>query len=268
MESEESAAKRTRAPGVQYPGASLATVLELLSVLDGAGGSSSIGRVAAKMDMAEGAATFKRVLISARGYGLARWANTDKSVLEMTESGRLAVGGDVAVLQRALVMPPTFRTVARRFNGRALPVDGLAEAFRQAGVAPAGAQLAADNFEASAYAAGAISEEGGRKILTHDLPFDAVDSASEQEDEASTKRAVRATPRPAASKKVQATSGVGGTTPASAFPGQPIERAPIPGAGALRPRPSMSIELRFDLAGWSVDQVVELVRRLRDEDLG
>ena len=257
MDEIEGSSKRTRAPGIHYPGASIAKVLELLKVLDAAGGTSSIGRVSAKLGMPEGAASFKRVLISARNYGFAEWENTDKSVIAMTEGGHKALAGDLAVLKRALVLPSAFRTVARKFSGRTLPTEGLAEAFKVAGVAPAGAQLAADNFEASAVAAGVLSDEKGRKVLAHDLPFDEVDAESASEG-ASDRAVVPARTALAGAKRV-------------ALKAAPRTSAPMaPGSRAMPVRaPSpLNVGLRIDVSGWSVEQVVDLARRLREEGLG
>jgi hypothetical protein len=176
MDEIETTTRRTRTPGIQYPGASLADVLNLLGVLEADGGEVSVGRIAARVEMAEGAANFKRLLISARAYGLAEWVNADKTVLGITVAGRKAAAGEPDELLRALIRPPAFRNIARKFAGRQLPAAGLSEPFKVAGVAPAGVTLAARNFEASADAAGAIAAEGGRRVLRHDLPFDAVDA--------------------------------------------------------------------------------------------
>jgi hypothetical protein len=246
---------RTRTPGIRYPGASIPTVLDMLRVLDGDGGASSIGRVAARLDMTEGAATFKRVLISARNYGLAEWGNTEKTVMRLTPEGQRALAGDQPTLRRALILPPAFRAVARRFAGRTLPADGLAEAFRVTGVAPAGSGLASDNFIASAEAAGALSVEAGRRLMSHDLPFEAVEAEEPQpvEDEPAARTVG------AAGAQARGEAGrVGRRRPPST-----VVEAPPPTALRSAPR----IELRVDVSNWTVDQVIELARRLRDEGL-
>lgn len=259
MVDSEELAKRTRTPGVRYPGASLATVIDLLKILDAAGGESSIGRVAAKLEMAEGGATFKRVLISARSYELAEWSDSDQSVIGMTAAGHKALAGDLTVLRRALILPPTFRAIARKFKGRTLPADGLAESFKLIGVAPAGAQLAADNFEASAVVAEVLSAEGGKKILTHELPFDEVDAESDREETDEGRTAPRRLVDPKAKKSGAGTPRVRPSSPTPVKTSVPtlVQGAPT----------HVGMDLRLDVSGWSVDKVVELVRRLREEGL-
>src|SRR5690349_7648105 len=104
--------RRTRTPGVQYPGASLPTVLTVLRMIDELGGQATVGRIASRVGRSEETAEFKRLIISARVYGLAEWDNEAKSVLALTEDGQAAIADDPeAILQRAFLRPEVFRQV-------------------------------------------------------------------------------------------------------------------------------------------------------------
>jgi hypothetical protein len=180
---DASGGKRIRTPGVRYPGASLKKAEDVLTVLDAAGGTATVGTMAVRAGMSESSATFVRLVASVRSYGLADWANASRSALRLTADGEAAVSENTEAkseaLGRAALRPDVFQRVARKLEGRAVPTaEGLAEAFVVAGVAPSGAKLAADNFVESLTHAGLISQVGDRRLLNADLPYPEPESGS------------------------------------------------------------------------------------------
>jgi hypothetical protein len=248
---EELEPKRARTPGKRYPGASLTEVIALLRQVDTAGGSISIGLLASKLDKPQTGSPFLRLVASARSYGLADYAGNNTALVQLTADGDAAIGADeaarLAALQRALVRPDIFRIVANDLKGRQIPPDdAMIDRFKNAGVAPSGAALAAENFVDSAEEAGAITTVGERKILSADLPIEEVEAANEavSRPTAVVTRAVARTPRVAAATTV---------TP---LPARADSRATI-ATGAV------GLTINLDVSTWEVDKVVELIGKLK-----
>lgn len=250
---EDEGGRRTRTPGVQYPGSSLSAAADVARHIDEGGGRISIGRLAGLVGQSENAATFKRLIISARAFGLVDWANEQHTVLALTENGTTVLHGDPdqrrIVLQRALVAPPVFRQVAQQLAGRQMPSrEGLTDLFRTSGVAPVGAPLAADNFDASATFAEAVETVGERRLLSADIEFPEPEPAAPAPVAPARSRGTSARPGAPALAERKSSAQSRGSTP------------PDPGKGTTSP---LRVEVRLDVSGWSVDQVVELINRVR-----
>ncbi len=172
MEPDQEPAKASRVAGVRYPGAPLAKVLDMLNVLDAAGGRASVGHIAPRISSKESSSRFRSVTAAARSFGLADWHNGNPAVFTLTDRGAAAIGKDVdaraEALRLALVEPAVFAEVVGRLGGRTVNEENLTEAFRLAGVSPAGAGVAASTFLESARTAGAVG--GTPEVLDHDLP--------------------------------------------------------------------------------------------------
>jgi hypothetical protein len=247
--------KRARTPGIRYPGSSLRRVFAALSVLHAAGGTATIGTLAARIKLSERNADFVRLVASARSYGLADWANPNKSALRLTDEGAIALSEDgpesLTARQRAALRPDVFRHVARLFEGRGLPSEpDLNETFIVSGVAPSAAPLASRNFVDSLDFAELLELAGDRRLLRGDLPFAGLDEAAEV---AGTRAAARPPTRTAAVPvRALASSGVGGR---SFTPAPPV---------SLGPDAGVVINVKLDVSGWDVEKVVELVARLKE----
>lgn len=257
----QTATKRNRTPGVRYPGASLRRVQQILTVLDGAGGTATIGTLAARVRLSEKNTEFVRLIASARSYGVAEWANASKSALRLSAEGRAVLGDDedaAAARRRAALRPDIFQTVARAFEGRSLPTgEDLQEAFVVSGVAPSAAPLAGRNFVESLEFAGLIDEESGRQLLQADLPFPEPESTSD----ALTARPVRTGSVGVASRP---------PTPRPAGAAVRSQAAARPASGAAphtsRSNAGVAVTVKLDVSGWEVEKVVDLVKRLREAE--
>lgn len=286
--SETQPARRARTPGVRYPGASLQRVHQALAVLDAAGGTATIGTLAARIRMSETNADFVRLVASCRSYGLADWANSARTALELTPDGEALFGQDEQVAQearqKAALRPDVFQRVARRFEGRALPSpEDLNEAFVVAGVAGSAATLASRNFVESLAFAGLVDEEGGRQLLRTDLPYPEPESAGDAP------RATAAGPaRPATAARTSAAqpSGRAASHGRDTRRAQPAGRAAVAGdSGAQgaeapaqqsvpptrRPQPSVHIDIQVHIdpaaTAEQIDQIfASMARHLYDRE--
>jgi hypothetical protein len=249
--------EKKRSSGARYPGASLEEAAKAVALIDELGRTVLIGTLAAKLGKSETNSEFVRLVASMRSYGLADWGTT-RNTLTLTADGEAVAQGAtdarLAALQAAVVRPEVFRTVAVKFEGRALPQgDGLVEAFKLAGVGTNAAGLAARNFADSLAYAGLLEEMNGRKVLQTDLPYPSNGHAREEG------------PRPIAAK-APATTAV-----ARAMPGRPALQLPQPrpqGLGQVQPAVGSwppPISFRFDVSGWTPEQVADLIKRLRDQ---
>lgn len=251
--------KRTRTPGVRYPGASLQRVHQALNVLHAAGGTATIGTLAARIRMSETNADFVRLVASARSYGLANWASTARSALSLTVDGEAVFGQDETTAQdarqRAALRPDLFQRVARRFEGRALPSpEDLSEAFVVAGVAGSAAALASRNFVESITFAGLVDDEGGRQIVRADLPYPEPD----EDADAAPRPAASIPSRPAAApRQALPARGTRATNQASTTT-TPIVQVPAIGGH------SVTVNVKLDVSSWEVDKVVALVKQLTE----
>jgi hypothetical protein len=248
MDNPQPNEKRIRSPGKRYPGASLLEVIDLIRAVDANGGDISTGLLASRLGgVSEGGSPFKRLLASARSYGLADYDEKNNALVRLTESGQSAISTDGErsreALRQAFVLPEMFQVVARNLAGKQLPaLDGLIDRFTNAGVAPSGAQLAAENFLASAAAAGAVTEEGERRILDADLPFPAT--------------AVATPIRPASTRTPAAVpSKIAGTAGGPKVKLDPLSKQ--------NTQSGVGLTVRLDVSGWEVDKVVELIEKLR-----
>jgi hypothetical protein len=250
---EELEPKRARTPGKRYPGASLTEVIALLKEVDVAGGSISTGLLASKLGRPQTGSPFLRLLASAKSYGLTEYAGKNNELVRLTADGEAAVGPDeperLAALKRALIRPEIFATVADALKGRQIPPqDAMIDRFKNAGVAPSGAALAATNFVDSAEEAGAVTTVGERKNLSAELPFEEVLASSEAASR-SGGAAVRADSTPRSPR------GAVSTGP------NPLPLKPDPRATVTSGHVGLTVNL--DVSTWDIDKVVELIGKLR-----
>ncbi len=248
VESEEFGERR-RAPSVRYPGSALPRVAQVVAYLDEVGGTASLGSLASRLNLSEKNADFVRLVASARSYGVADWGNANRSSLRLTEDGEAVAHGTdeerQAALARAFLRPPVFARVARKFGGRGLPGgNGLVEPFKLEGVAESAAPLAARNFTESAIFAGLAEEHSGRWVLATDLPYPPEDAAPRP-----------ATTTPAATVRAPA-ARTGVAAPLATRTPTPLSR--------VATTSGVTVNVRLDVSGWDVAQVVDLVKRLQE----
>lgn len=253
----QTAAKVTR--GRRYPGANLDDIIGALRLVDAAGGTISVGRLAVRVGKSETSSAFERLTTTMVNFGVVQWQGKGHAMLEITDAGRAALGEDPEAkseaLRRAFVRPDVYAQLARKFRGRALAEDDVTEGFLAAGVAPErAARNAAQIFTESAKTSGAAHEEGGKTILDGDLTLPDADVAAAPRVAAATVAGRRADPSRDAGVKVKL---------------DPIPDAQQTEAGAKKDtRDVPPIAIHLDVSGWEVDAVVELVRRLREPPAG
>ncbi|MCP1372689.1 hypothetical protein [Dyella lutea] len=109
---------------VEYPRASLANSLELAEAVSSLGGSSTVPMAAERLNRKQGGA-FTALISAATKYGLISSKGGRLTAQETFRNYKLAYNENEkkAALRTALLAPPMFAAVYRRFEGSVLPVE-------------------------------------------------------------------------------------------------------------------------------------------------
>lgn len=170
---------------VDYPRASLANSLELADAVSSLGGSSTVAMAAERLNRKQGGA-FKALVSAATKYGLISSKGGRLTVQEAYRSYKLAYDDTERrnALRTALLSPPMFEAIYRRFEGNALPVEHFEKLLiREFGVPEDQASKVSNYFLEGAEQAGLL--EAGNKLVAVDGAGDLNGPAVESEESGS-----------------------------------------------------------------------------------
>jgi len=232
----QSPPKHPKVQSARYPGYSLAKAIELAKAVDVLGGTAQLDVVGSAMSPKRSldSGPGKRLVAAAGYYGLIERKGPQIKILDRGRKAFLAQGDDRrAALAEAFLLPKLFASLVHKFAGKDLPPKGALISLLQLEhhLTATAAPEAYDLFLESGLLAGVLTKKNGAyscRDVTSALPPERPNEQYIHKPEED---------QPEATLDRQ-------TAPTSRF----------------------TIQINLDVAGWTPEKVVELIRLLQEPD--